>query len=403
MMHRSMSAAKKKQGETVWAGLDWILIAAVAALTVLGLLLVWSATSNRDELTGGDSTAYLAKQGVNIVVGAILGALVAATDHRWLRVWAPAVYLGSVLGLLLIYVPAVGATINGSHSWLLIGGLSIQPAEFAKFGVIVGMALVLAERMEGSHRNGVRGSDLPPALMIAAVPALLILAQPDLGTLMVLTAIVFGVLVIAGTPKRWLVGLFVVAAGVIGAAIVSGLLEEYQLLRFSAFTDPTLDPRGAGYNTMQARIAIGNGGVLGQGLFNGSQTQSGFVPEQHTDFVFTVAGEELGLLGAGVIVALFAIVLWRGLRIARHAHDSFGQLAAVGIVVWFGFQSFQNIGMCLGIMPVTGVPLPFVSSGGTSLFASMMAIGLLLNIHRRTSLRHGLGVIVRSRLQRSRL
>lgn len=401
MMHRSASSAGNR-GTTVWAGLDWVLIGAVAVLSLIGALLVWSATANHDELTGGDSTAYLSKQGVNIVVGAVLGALVAATDHRWLRVWAPAVYLGSILGLLLIYVPSIGATINGSHSWLLIGGLSIQPAEFAKFGVIVGMALVLAERMEGSHRNGVRGSDLLPALAIAVVPALLILAQPDLGTLMVLTAIVFGVLVVAGTPKRWLLGLLVAAAGVLAAAIASGVLEEYQLLRFSAFTDPTLDPRGAGYNTMQARIAIGNGGVFGQGLFDGSQTQSGFVPEQHTDFVFTVAGEELGLLGAGAVIVLFAIVLWRGLRIARHAHDSFGQLAAVGIVVWFGFQSFQNIGMCLGIMPVTGVPLPFVSSGGTSLFASMMAIGLLLNIHRRTSLRHGLGVIVRSRLQRSR-
>ncbi|UPK76445.1 rod shape-determining protein RodA [Nocardioidaceae bacterium SCSIO 66511] len=400
-MHRSM-AGKKKGGETVWAGLDWILIAAVAALTVIGAVLVWSATSGRDELTGGDSTAYLTKQVINIVVGAVLGALVASTDHRWLRVWAPAVYLFSIVGLLLIYVPSVGATINGSHSWLLIGGLSIQPAEFAKFGVIVGMALVLAERTEGGNRESVRASDLVPALAIAAVPAALILAQPDLGTLMVLIAVVFGVLVVAGTPKRWLAGLLVVAGGVIAAAIISGVLEQYQLERFSAFTDPTLDPRGAGYNTMQARIAIGNGGIFGQGLFHGSQTQSGFVPEQHTDFVFTVAGEELGLVGAGAVIALFAIVLWRGLRIARNAHDFFGQLAAVGIVVWFGFQSFQNIGMCLGIMPVTGVPLPFVSSGGTSLFASMMAVGLLLNIHRRTEQRHGLGVVVRSRLQRSR-
>ncbi|HLR84600.1 MAG TPA: rod shape-determining protein RodA [Nocardioidaceae bacterium] len=399
-MHRS--AASRKRGETIWTGLDWVLIGAVVALSVIGALLVWSATASHDELTDGDSTAYLSKQAINIVIGAVLGALVTATDHRWLRVWAPAVYLGSILGLGLIYVPSIGATINGSHSWLLIGGLSIQPAEFAKFGVIVGMALVLAERTEGGLRDGVCGSDLVPALAIAAVPALLILLQPDLGTLIVLIAVVFGVLAVAGTPKRWLVGLFAAAAAVIAVAIASGVLAEYQLERFAAFTDPTLDPRGAGYNTMQARIAIGNGGVFGQGLFDGSQTQSGFVPEQHTDFVFTVAGEELGLVGAGVIIVLFAIILWRGLRIARHAYDFFGQLAAIGIVIWFGFQSFQNIGMCLGIMPVTGVPLPFVSSGGTSLFASMMAIGLLLNIHRRTERRHGLGVIVRSRLQRSR-
>jgi rod shape determining protein RodA len=159
---------------------------------------------------------------------------------------------------------------------------------------------------------------------------------------------------------------------------------------------------GAGYNTVQARIAIGNGGIFGQGLFNGSQTQSGFVPEQHTDFVFTVAGEELGLVGAAAIIGLFALLLWRGLRIALAAEDMFGRLAAAGIVCWFGFQAFQNIGMCLGIMPVTGVPLPLVSYGGTSMFVSLMAIGLLLNIHLRTDHRLGLGQVVRSRVVRSR-
>ena len=168
------------------------------------------------------------------------------------------------------------------------------------------------------------------------------------------------------------------------AAIQLGVLKGYQLDRFGAFLDPTLDPRGAGYNTTQARIAIGNGGLFGQGLFHGSQTQSGFVPEQHTDFVFTVAGEELGLVGAGALIALFLVLLWRAVRIAAHADDMFGRLAGAGIVCWFGFQAFQNIGMCLGIMPVTGVPLPLVSYGGTSMFASLMAVGLLLNIHLRT-------------------
>jgi rod shape determining protein RodA len=167
--------------------------------------------------------------------------------------------------------------------------------------------------------------------------------------------------------------------------VTAGLLKQYQVNRFMAFTDPTLDPRGAGYNTTQARIAIGNGGLFGKGLFGGSQTRSRFVPEQHTDFIFTVAGEELGLVGAGVLIALLGVVIWRALAISSITDDVFGRVAAAGIACWFGFQAFQNIGMCLGIMPVTGVPLPFVSYGGSSMFAGMLAVGLLQNIHLRAS------------------
>ena len=385
-----------------WRRLDWVLLGSVAALLVLGCLLVWSATVNRDYLVGDDGTAYLRKQVVNIAIGSVLGGIVLVTDHRWLRIWAPVLYLGSLAGLALIFVPGVGSNVNGSHSWLMVGGLSIQPAELAKVGVIVGMALVLAERAEGRLRSHLSDSDLVPALLIAAVPAALILMQPDLGTAMVLTAIVFGIVALAGAPKRWLVGLLAVGVGTIAVAIALGVLEEYQLLRFRAFTDPALDPKGAGYNTIQARVAIGNGGVFGQGLFDGSQTRAGFVPEQHTDFVFTVAGEELGLIGAAAIILLFAVVLWRALRIASAADDIFGRLAAVGVACWFGFQAFQNIGMCLGIMPVTGVPLPLVSYGGTSMFASLIGVGLLQNIHVRADRRLGLGIVVRSQLVRSR-
>ena len=386
----------------LWRRLDWLLIGSVAGLCAIGCLLVWSATVNQSDLTGGDDTAYLAKQATNVVVGGALAALVAATDHRALRIWAPAIYVTSIAGLLLIFVPGIGTTINGSRSWLTIGGLTMQPAEFAKLGILIGMALVLAERAEGRLRTRSTGSDLVPALLIAALPALLILAQPDLGTLIVLTAIVFGIVALAGAGKRWLIGLLAVGAAAVAGAIAVGLLADYQLDRFRAFTDPSLDPKGAGYNTIQSRVAVGNGGLFGQGLFDGSQTQAGFVPEQHTDFVYTVAGEELGLVGAGLIIVLFTIVVWRALRIARRAGDLFGRLVAVGVACWFGFQAFQNIGMCLGIMPVTGVPLPFVSYGGTSMFASLMAVGLLINVHLRTDHRHGLGVIVRSHLARSR-
>ena len=364
-------------------GLDLVLLAAVAALVVLGTLLVWSATAPRDSLTGGDPTAYLRKSLVNVAIGVVLLVLVAATDHRWVRILAPVFYLAGVGGL--VWVLVAGTTINGSRSWIRLGGMTVQPAEIAKLAVVVGMALLVAERLEGARRTGVGTAEVVGMLAIAGVPAALILAQPDLGTMLVLTATVFGVVAVSGAPRRWLVGLVAAGVGVAATAVVAGLLEDYQVDRFMAFTNPDLDPRGAGYNVEQARIAVGNGGLWGQGLFDGSQTRAGFVPEQHTDFVFTVAGEELGLLGAGVLILLLAVVVHRALTIARHAADPFGRLAAAGIACWFGFQAFQNIGMCLGIMPVTGVPLPFVSYGGSSMFAGMLAVGLLQNIHLRGS------------------
>ena len=365
------------------ARLDWILMGAVLVLLVVGSLLVWSATAHRDALTGGDPTAYLRRHLVNIVIGLGLLGLVLATDHRWIRIVTPAVYLLSLVGLVLVLV--VGSTINGSRSWLDLAGMSIQPSEFAKLAVVIGMALVLAERTEGRWRARVGTGDVVAMLLVAGIPALLIILQPDLGTMLVLTATVFGVLAAAGAPRRWL-GLLAVGGVLASVAVVAGgMLKEYQIHRFLAFTDPGLDPRGAGYNVQQARIAIGDGGLFGQGLFHGSQTRAGFVPEQHTDFIFTVAGEELGLVGSAALIGLLGVVLWRALRIAAHTDDLFGRVAAAGIACWFGFQAFQNIGMCLGIMPVTGVPLPFVSYGGSSMFASLLAVGLLQNIHVRAT------------------
>ena len=380
--------------ESSWARVprvDWTLLLASAVLLVAGTLLVWSATAHRDTLTGGDPQAYLRRHLVNIAIGIVLAVLVAATDHRWLRILAPVLYAGSLVGLVLVFV--MGSTINGSRSWIVLGGMSIQPSEFAKLSVVVMMALVVAERTEGSWRQReVRHLDVVGMLAVAALPALMILLQPDLGTVLVLTATVFGVIAASGAPRRWLAGL--AAGGVVVAtvAVVGGVLKAYQIDRFMAFTNPALDPRGAGYNTEQARIAIGNGGIFGQGLFHGSQTRAGFVPEQQTDFIFTVAGEELGLLGAGLLILVLGLVIRRALSISLHSEDLFGRLAAAGIACWFGFQAFQNIGMCLGIMPVTGVPLPLVSYGGTSMFAGLMAIGLLHNLHVRNQRSLGLGV-----------
>ena len=383
MSARTLWTATRSSTTRRVPGLDWTLLAAVAALLVLGTLLVWSATTAREGLTTGDSSAYLRKQLVNVAIGLVLMVMVTATDHRWVRILAPVAYLASIGGLVLVLTN--GTTINGSRSWIQLGGMSIQPSELAKLAVVIGMALVVAERAEVRRRRTVDWVDVTLMLLIAGVPAALILLQPDLGTMLVLAATVFGVLAASGAPRRWLVLLAGSGAATAVVGVWAGMLEDYQVDRFLAFTNPDLDPRGAGYNTEQARIAVGNGGLFGEGLFDGSQTRSGFVPEQHTDFIFTVAGEELGLVGAGVLIALLGVVVWRALVIAARTDDVFGRIAAAGIACWLGFQAFQNVGMCLGIMPVTGVPLPFVSYGGSSMFAVMLAVGLLQNIHLRAA------------------
>lgn len=367
---------------TLWQ-VDWVLVFGVLALSAIGSLLIWSATYQRTSLTDGNQHEFLVRHALNFVIGLVLAIGAAVTDHRRVRLFAPVLYALSVVGLILVLVPGVGAVINGSRSWIQLPWMSIQPSEFAKLAVIVGMALLIAEKGETNHREA-RTIDIAQAIAVAAVPVVLVMLQPDLGTVMVLGSIVFGIIAVSGVPKRWMLGI-VTAAVVIGVlAIELNVLKKYQLARFTAFADPSQDPQGIGYNVNQARIAIGNGGVFGQELFHGSQTQNAFVPEQHTDFVFTVAGEELGLIGAGAIICLFMLILWRGLRIAVNARDAFGRLIATGVVCWFAFQAFENIGMTLGIMPVTGLPLPFVSYGGSSMFAGLLAVGLLQNIHLRS-------------------
>jgi rod shape determining protein RodA len=361
--------------------LDWVLMGAVLALLALGTVLVWSATRQRQLDAGGDPDSYLKKHLLNIVIGLALAALTTLLDYRMLRAYAPLIYIASVAGLLAVLSP-LGSTINGAHSWIVLpAGFSVQPSEFAKVAIVVGVAMLLSERRDGEDAPGT--SDILLALGFAAIPLALIMLQPDLGTSMVICFIILGMLTVAGTPVRWLVGLVVAALAIGVIAVQVGILSTYQVNRFAAFANPTLDPRGVGYNTGQARIAIGQGGLTGQGLFQGTQTNGKFVPEQQTDFIFTVAGEELGLMGAGAIIILLGIILWRTIRIARRAEDQFGVLVATGIACWFTFQAFENIGMTLGIMPVTGLPLPFVSYGGSSMFANMMAIGLLQNVHLR--------------------
>ncbi|HVX43570.1 MAG TPA: rod shape-determining protein RodA [Mycobacteriales bacterium] len=365
--------------ESPWRRVDWILLAVVVALAIIGSLLVWSATKQAQLDIGADPRALFKRHLLNFFIGIVMGWIVAVVDYRALRIYAPVVYIASCIGLLAVL--AVGSTINGAHSWIVLpAGFNIQPSEFAKVALIAGMAMLLSERRDRERRN--EAADVPLVLALAAPPMALIMLQPDVGTIFVFVFVIFCVLLVAGVSWRWIVGL--ILAGVIVAVLAVELhvLKSYQLDRFRAFANPEKNSTAA-YNVTQARIAIGSGGWFGEGLFHGQQTNGQFVPEQQTDFIFTVAGEELGLVGAGGIILLFGILLWRALRIAARSRDLFGRLVAVGIVAWFAFQSFVNIGMTLGIMPVTGLPLPFLSYGGSSMFANCIAIGLLQNVNMR--------------------
>jgi rod shape determining protein RodA len=355
---------------------DWMLLGSALVLALAGAMLVWSATR------AASGQSYLERHLLNMFIAAALLAITSRLDARQLRFVGPIVYGLSLLGLLAVFV--IGSTVNGAHAWIVIGGgFEIQPAEFMKLGLIVGMAVMFAQRGASRPTDRPRTSDIVIALMLMLVPLGLIMLQPDLGSAMVLCATGFGVLIAADVPARWTIGLILL--GILSAvvAVKAGMLAEYQLARFGAFTHASRDPQGAAYNITQARIAIAHGGLFGTGLFNGPQTNGGFVPEQQTDFIFSVAGEELGFLGSLAIIALFGVLCWRGLRIAIAA-DRTGRLIAVGIVCWFAFQAFQNIGMNLGLTPVTGLPLPFVSYGGSSMFAQAIAVGLLLAVRRHS-------------------
>ena len=312
----------------LWWRVDWVIAGAALVLSLLGALLVWSATRPRLLEAGADPDAYLERHLLNLAIGLALGILFAVVDYRMLRAYAPLIYLASTVGLVAVLV--VGTTINGAHSWIVIGGgFQVQPSEFAKVALVMGMAVLLAERR--TQENTSRSADVPLVLALAAVPLGLVMLQPDLGTAMVFVFTVLGVLALAGAPARWLLGLILLGVVVVIGAVRFGVLEDYQLERFRAFTNQDVDTLGAAYNITQSRIAIGNGGLTGTGLFDGTQTNGKFVPEQQTDFVFTVAGEELGLLGAGGIVLLFGLLLWRALRLAGRSPDLFGRLVAGGV------------------------------------------------------------------------
>jgi rod shape determining protein RodA len=378
----SRSIYRRRSRGSIFAGFDPILTSAVAALLVIGTLLVYAATRNWYAANNLDPEYYLKRHVLNILIGVLLAWGTTIIDYRLLRAYTPIVWGAGVIGLIIVLIPGLGLEVNGAQAWIgLPGGFQIQPAELAKISIIVGMSLILSERTHDSNEPTTR--DVLQALLVAGIPVLFILLQPDMGTVFIISASVVTIIAISGAPSRWVVGLILVA--VLGAfgATKAGVINSYQVNRLQSFVNPNADVLGTGYQLRQARITVGSGGFLGTGLFEGPQTNGRFVPEQQTDFIFTVAGEQLGFVGSAGILILYLIILMRAFSIARRANDPYGRLVATGITAWFAFQIFENIGMTLGLMPMTGVPLPFLSYGGSSMFATLIGFGLLQNVHAR--------------------
>lgn len=362
---------------------DNILNFAVIGLLAIGTLLVYAGTREWFRSYGLDPEYYLKRHSINIVIGVLLAYGTTLIDYRLLRAYTPIIWLAAVVGLVLVLIPGIGSEINGARAWIALpGGFQIQPAELAKIAIIVGMAMILADRDQVDQDPS--DLDVLKALAISAVPILLIVAQPDLGTVLIISAAVVAMIGASGARAIWVVGLLLLGVVGVFTAVQTGAVNEYQVARLQSFVDPTADPQATGYQLRQSRITIGSGGIFGKGLFEGPQTNGRFVPEQQTDFIFTVAGEELGFVGGSLILFLYFLIFLRAFAICKRSSDLFGRLVCIGVIAWFGFQTFENIGMAMGLMPMTGVPLPFLSYGGSSMFANLIGIGLLQNVYARS-------------------
>ena len=358
---------------------DPVLLAVTAILVLLGFVLLYSATNQTLKQDGLDPFLRVNKQVATAAIGLVLLLLMASFDYRFLKVYAGFVYAGTVLALLLVRVPFLGSSDAGAQRWFELPGLQITPSEFAKIGLIVMLAASLSEL----KRTVPMVQDVIRLCLVAVVPLLLVFIQPDIGTSIVLVAVAAGMFLIAGVSGRQLAALVVICLVLIAAGFQLGVVKDYQLDRIRAFLDRENTPADVRYNLDQAEIAVGSGGLLGQGYLHGRQTTLDYVPEQHTDFIFTVVGEEFGFLGAVIVLTLYALLLWRAIRIAFLSKDAFGTYLATGIAMMFAIQMFVNVGMVIGIMPITGIPLPFLSYGGSSMLASFIGIGILLNVHMR--------------------
>lgn len=361
----------------------FLILASIAAATI-GVVMVYTATRGPLLLAGTSPTHYLKRQALFVVLGIFAMGMVGFFDYRKLEAFGMAIYGLSLFVLLAVMVPHVGThSPLGSARWFNLGPIQIQPSEFAVLGLVIAVATYCSRRPEG-----LRWMDVVKVLVLGAVPIGLVMVQPDLGTGIIMSVVLLVMLAVAGLPTRVLVVLLIGAAGVVVLVLGAGLLHHYQILRITSFlhqstTHPSGTLAGAVYNLQQAKDAIGAGGLTGTGLGHGAATNLGYVPEQQTDFIFTAVGEQLGFVGATGVLAVLLFLSWRVLRVGQLARDDFGRLLCVGVFAFIAFSTFQNAGMTMGIMPITGIPLPFISYGGTAVLAFFTGVGLALSVYAR--------------------
>ena len=367
---------------------DPILLLAALGLVTLGTLLIYSGSLNRFGPPGAfDLSHPVVRQATFAGIGVVLALLLARIDYRLLGTLSIGLYIAALAALAFLLI--AGEATYGSRRWIEIGGTQVQPSEIAKLIIIIVLAKYLSDRHEAIGTLRV----FLTSLAIVAVPTALVFAEPDLGSAVIFIAIWLGMVLVAGARWRHLLGLLTVGVIAVPFAFL-GLVTDYQRERIALWLDPGSDPLGAGFQSLQAEIGIGSGGVFGKGLTEGAQTQLDYLRTETTDYVFSVLGEELGFVGAIVLFALFIVLLWRGLRVAELSRDMFGRLLATGIVIFILLQAFINIGVNVGLLPVTGIPLPFVSQGGSSLITLLLGLGILQSIllrHRPFTFRNFYG------------
>lgn len=357
---------------------DVLLFAAVILLLGIGVIMVYSASQVTAYERLDDTFYYLKKQLIWALIGICAMVSVMKIDYwKYKKLAVPFLIIAFLL-LLMVLLPGIGKTVKGAQRWLGVGALRIQPSEVIKLSLVIFMAYGLAK-----YRDRIRhfASGLLPFLAIMALACGLILLQPDLGTAVSLAGTVYVMLFAAGAKNKHLVYLALTGLVAVGLAII---LEPYRMSRFLAFLDPWADPRGSGFHIIQSLYALGSGGLFGLGLGKSHQ-KFFYLPEQHTDFIFAVLGEELGFFGGALVIILFLIFVWRGFKVALSTQDSFASLLAVGITSMIALQAVINIGVVTGSLPVTGIPLPLISFGGSSLVFTLTGVGILLNISRYVS------------------
>ncbi len=375
-----MVATRGTRGRTpvaAWRHVDLLMVAATIGILAISLLMIYSSTRQRQIQAGLDPAFFLKRQALFVALGLLVMVVVTLVDYETIRNAAPALYGGALLMLLLVLTP-LGTERRGTQAWFQLGPYQFEPSEVAKLALIVTLAAFCA-----THRGQLDTGRLLTALALAGGPLLLIYLQPDVGTGMVFVAIVMGLLLVGGASARQIGVLTLLGLTAIVGILQLGVLKDYQRDRLAAFLDPKEDVQRSAYNLNQSKIAIAAGGLGGRGLFQGTQTNLSFVPEQHTDFIFTAVGEELGFAGATTLLGLFALVIWRTWRTAAEAKDEFGRLLCVGVLSMLVFQVFENVGMTMGITPIAGIPLPLMSYGGSATVSALMAVGLVLNVHMR--------------------